>query len=669
MSNLIENNAYRVLGLDTTSGQKDILRRYKEIINRIKIDDFPVYDLDINLPKDYRNEEIVKNALKELQSQKDNIKEYFFWFQISNNNDKKALTYIAKTEFSKAIQSWKELAKSESVTSFFYKKNLAVLYCLLLLKEDNPKYLKDSLSAWDEIIKSEKFWAAFSKVYGDQNEQTVSQENISTFKKIVVGEISNIYTDLGQIHKDSNYVKDFQEIFGTYGESTEKNLLQPTYRAINDKIDELKKIKIVQDDPKIERKIDEIKTTIEVIKIYLDHLRKNGLYDTPESKVIRDHIAEVIREKAIADVHNNGLRYEAASELVKVAASISGTESYKTALETDTDKIKKIIEADKNTLVSIRLPGIFSKKYAEFKPRFVEYEGKQMFYKDITHISYNGIRRNYSTTYYFTIYANESQLSLTFSDEETYRKIIGLAYQMIIPVIVKRYVDRIFEKDDVITIGGVEFNKKGYTKSKFWGGIDSVSWKETIYIPKLYAGYVYLYKENEGRAKGFANIPMTTPNAVILPVLLKECVNRAFALGLIPAKIVPPPAPLIPGLQYGSGVSDKPPAGFKTWDEYYDKTEKDQQEEYDRIEKAQKPEIFKAFVKSGGEKMPKSWIEALKTIREKNIKDDTTYNIDKNILGQLIDKGYIREVKGELSTKYAIEEKGFNILNWVLTYK
>ena len=37
MAHAIENNAYRILGLDTTADQKEIMKRYKEIVNRLKI--------------------------------------------------------------------------------------------------------------------------------------------------------------------------------------------------------------------------------------------------------------------------------------------------------------------------------------------------------------------------------------------------------------------------------------------------------------------------------------------------------------------------------------------------------------------------------------------------------------------------------------------------------
>ena len=240
MSNPIQNNAYRIIGLDTTASQKEILRRCKEIINRLKISDYPNYDLDVDLPEKLRNESTVKDALKTLQSPKDNVKDYFFWFQVSNANDEKALNYISKKELSKAVLLWKSLSNKDSIASPIYKKNLAILYCLMLINEDDPAYLKESLSIWKEIINSEKFWTVFTKGYIIQNEQTVSENNISSFRKVVAKELSDIYTDLGNIHKNTRYIKDFQEIFNVLGEGTEKNLLQPIYDHISDNLEILK---------------------------------------------------------------------------------------------------------------------------------------------------------------------------------------------------------------------------------------------------------------------------------------------------------------------------------------------------------------------------------------------------------------------------------------------
>ncbi|MBA3047894.1 hypothetical protein KJ863_01360 [Patescibacteria group bacterium] len=81
MSNALKNNAYHILGLDTTASQKDILKRSKEIIKRLKIDDLPEYDLDLGLFDDFRTEESTNEAIRKLQTPKKRIKEYFFGFK------------------------------------------------------------------------------------------------------------------------------------------------------------------------------------------------------------------------------------------------------------------------------------------------------------------------------------------------------------------------------------------------------------------------------------------------------------------------------------------------------------------------------------------------------------------------------------------------------------
>jgi len=340
MPNSIENNAYRILGLDTTASQKDILKRYKEIFNRLKIDDYPEYDLDIILPKHLRNESTVTDALKRLQSQKSNLKEYFFWFQISDKIDEKALRYLQNNELTNAIQTWKNASKINNSIAYFYKKNLALLYCLLLSEKNNPTYLKDSLSVWHEIVNSDKFWIAFLKSYNSNNDQTISSEILSKFKNDIVSQISDIYTDLHKHHKDNKYVKDFQEIFGTHGEKTEKGLLNPIYQSIYDNIEDLQKIKIEENKKVSEKDIKSINKIVDDIKVDLDKLKEIGSYNDTQSRVVRDHAAEGLKSISV-DLHNHAGEFEESMNLLKTAVRICGTDSLKNILNSELDKIEK----------------------------------------------------------------------------------------------------------------------------------------------------------------------------------------------------------------------------------------------------------------------------------------------------------------------------------------
>src|ERR1035441_3937481 len=106
MSQTLKNNAYHILGLDTSASEKDILKRSKEIVNRLKADDVPIFDLDIGLFKDFRTEDAVKDALQQLQAPKKRIKDYFFWFQISDSIDEQVLGLFKLKDYLNAIRAW-----------------------------------------------------------------------------------------------------------------------------------------------------------------------------------------------------------------------------------------------------------------------------------------------------------------------------------------------------------------------------------------------------------------------------------------------------------------------------------------------------------------------------------------------------------------------------------
>ncbi|GEM_PF-975803 len=395
MSNLIENNAYRILGLDTNASQKDILKRYKELINRLKIDDSPTYDLDIEFPQKLRTEESVNDAFKKLQNQKSNIKEYFFWFSISDKIDEKALNYLQNKDIEKAMQTWMTASKDTTSTAYFYKKNLAVLSCLMLFKKSNASSLKDTLDYWKEITNSDKFWAAFTKKYAVTNEQTISSDIISGFKKEVTKSISDVYTDLYNKYKDSSYVKVFQETFGTHGDKTEKKVLNPVYQAIYRDIEKLKKINVsaseLEDedagyDNKEEKNQEDVvcdncgvkdsgffwnkfwlcedgstlcnkckknlnkickrrpkeltqEDIISSINFNLDKLKKTGFYDDSQSKVVRDHVSEEIRNLSVK-LHNAG-DFEESIKLLNIAKQLCGTDSHKSKVHQDLNTVNQ----------------------------------------------------------------------------------------------------------------------------------------------------------------------------------------------------------------------------------------------------------------------------------------------------------------------------------------
>ncbi len=345
MSNLLKHNAFHILGIDTSASQKDILKRSKEIINYLKIDECPKYDLDIGLFNDLRTEKSIKEAMQELQIPKKRIKEYFFWFQIADGIDEQALGLFKNKDYLNAIRVWQNASEGNRIKAYLYKKNLAILYCLLLLTEDNKDYLKKSLRIWKEIIDSDKFWKAFSKVYKLHDEQTISQEVIADFKKHIVNDLSDIYTEFYQLHKDTSYINEFQKVFKAKGEKVEKNILAPAYVSINEAVEKLENMKVSEDGVLDQQEKEAIKKSVGSIRFELNKLIDVGLYDDSQTKTMRDRAANAIRT-IVLDLHNNLSETEKAISLLNIALEIVGTSSSETTIKYD---IRTLKEVQKNT--------------------------------------------------------------------------------------------------------------------------------------------------------------------------------------------------------------------------------------------------------------------------------------------------------------------------------
>lgn len=545
MSNTLKNNAYHILGLDVSASEKDISKRSKEIFNRLLADNTPEYDLDIGMFSDFRTEDSVKDALQRLQSQKKKIKEYFFWLQIADSVDEQVLKFLKTKDYSNAIKTWQNVSDGDGTKNLLYKKNLAILYCLVLSVENNEEYLKDSLRAWEGLINSDKFWTSFSKTYRLHDEQTASEDVVNDFRKRVVELLSDIYTELHQIHKDSNYVNEFQKTFSIKGEKIEKNILAPAYQVINKAVEGLEKMEVSKDGKFDKDESEVIKKYITSVQEELNKLIDLGLYDDSQTKIMRDRAANALLSIVI-DLHNNLSELEKSKRLLEIAVSLAGTDSLKNKLKGELDQIEKNVKDDAESVVVIELPGIFKTSTIVFKNNFLEYNNKRFFYKDVDSIAFHSTATKHSVYYIptgttydysFSLISGQENISISLNaskdeseNKEKWVQLISLASAMIQPLIIKKTIDKIFNRGEEVKIGDVTFTKKGYyrIKWKMFGENEKlwVYWSDTIYIPKMFQGEVILWEEKEGKSTQFTSVSMSTPNAIIIPDLVQACYDN-----------------------------------------------------------------------------------------------------------------------------------------------
>lgn len=540
MSNIsLKNNAYQILGLDTSASEKEILKRSKEIINRLKIDDYPEYDLDVDVFKDSRTVDSVKEALQNLQAPKKRIREYFFWFQIADSIDEQAIGLLKRKDYLNAIRTWQTAADGETTKAYLYRKNLAILYCIVLSIENNSKYLHNSVTTWKSILDSDKFWSAFAKIYKLHDEQTASDEVVADFKKHVVEYLSDIYTELHDLHRDAEYIQNFQSVFSTKSKKMEKNVLNPVYQTIHTAVEKLEKMTVSEDRKFDNEEAEQIKQNIGSIQLELNKLVDLGLFDDSQTKIMRDRAATALHT-IVLDLHNNLSEIEKSLKLLEVAVQIAGTEGLKNKLEAELEQIKKNLSEDAENTLKIEVPGTFGGGTVVFKNSYIEYNNTRIFYKDVTSISYHAVNQSInfipiSQTFNFMVASDKEKISFSFGTtlhigakekRDVWAKLAGIAAAVIEPVIVKKIVDKVFDRGEAVNIGGVEFTKDGFSRTKFFGGKETVPWTDTIYIPKLAAGNVAVFRDDAGKATQFATMAMSVPNAVVLPELMQAFHNR-----------------------------------------------------------------------------------------------------------------------------------------------
>ncbi len=346
MASLFRDNAYNVLGLDTSASQKEINRRSKEIVNLLRIDEQSEYETDLSITKPTRTEHSVKEAVQKLSSPTKRIQEYFFWFDVHNDSGEKALKLLRSNKLDEAIEVWTEDSSKETATGFVAKKNLAIINSLLLADKGQKKYLTQSISNWKDLVTSDKFWAYFGKIYALNDEVGTSSNALKDFQEKVIDVLSDFYTDVSQSNKDNSFYSLFAQVFGAKGQKMQQDVLSPIYEAIHEASEKLRTLNISEDNIISD---DEVKTVKQLLKKLQDNfnkLKELGLYSDSQSKTMRDKAAEAIRTVAL-DMYNNLYESAKPAALLQAAEKIAGTVGTKQKLAKDVVQIRKNIANEK----------------------------------------------------------------------------------------------------------------------------------------------------------------------------------------------------------------------------------------------------------------------------------------------------------------------------------
>jgi hypothetical protein len=424
--------------------------------------------------------------------------------------------------------------------SFRYRRNLAVAHSIALVVGGAEEHLQGSLRGWKSLIESKAFWTSFFLTYRAGGDHAVSDEGLNEFRTNVSSYLSDIYAEMQDARGTSEYVSHFRRFFSAQGERIERNILNPIYQAIQDQIDALGTINVGETERFNSTKAGQIKGAIAVIQTELNKLIKAGLFDDSSSKVVRDQAADALR-RIVLDLHNHQNEFQIARKILEAATQIAGTDNYKAQLSEELEQVQKSISSDEQNTLTLEIPGALGGGTVIFKGDHLAYGSRKIFYKEATSISYRAVNSSVnlipiSQSYSYMVASKNERIEFSFGTtlyignqkkKGVWATLAGISQHVIQPHIVTYLVRRIFLAGETVAIGGIAFSREGYSRSKMLGGRESVAWAGTVYVPVISGGNVVLWKAANGRSTTFATLSMSTPNAVVLPELVKACVDMA----------------------------------------------------------------------------------------------------------------------------------------------
>jgi hypothetical protein len=338
MSRLFTDNAFNILGLETSTSQKELIKQSKKIIVFINNEEDFESELDLSsINPVSRTEASVNDALQRLNSPIKRIKEYFFWFEIENDDDENNIKLLQDNQYDEAIDNWKNRADK----SFTAKRNLAITSSILLNHTGYKKYLNQSIEYWKDIVNSDKFWSHFEKVYELNDEIGTSKSAINDFRDNILDQLSDFYSDISRSKKDNSIYAAFNTAFGIKGQKVQDEILTPIFEKINDASEQLRLLNASQDNVLSSQESMAIKRLVKKIQDSFQEIKEIGLYEDSSSKVMRDKAADAINVVAV-DLFNNLDEDDKAIALLKFAKSFAHGPKVLSQIKENYDYIKRV---------------------------------------------------------------------------------------------------------------------------------------------------------------------------------------------------------------------------------------------------------------------------------------------------------------------------------------
>lgn len=199
----ISQNPFRIIGVLSNSGIKEIHKNLSKLKAYSKLDKLVELDYDfnfLNLQEPDRDNDTISKVESRILLDENKIKYSLFWFVDYSPFDSIAISNLVKGNYDKAIEIWEKATKSDEIDAknYSYFNNLSTILLLKSLSEDQSDtfknntdtvvYLKQAINKKMKLIGSNHF-NSFCQAVGVTSD--ISSSEIETFFATTILEIIN----------------------------------------------------------------------------------------------------------------------------------------------------------------------------------------------------------------------------------------------------------------------------------------------------------------------------------------------------------------------------------------------------------------------------------------------------------------------------------------------
>lgn len=322
---ILVRNSFNILGLSSSSALKEIRKRSQQLLQLAKIEEVQEFDIDIGDVRVLRNESEIRVALERVSGIQERLKEIFFWFEDHRTESRKALEFISKGNYQKAITIFEA-----SGSDWLDKKNFALALMFQAFATSSMESFCRSLEVWRLIADSDNFWKFYETHYLLHDELGTAPSLLEEFRSSLFETLSAKAVFFYHQTKNPKVLGACYSVFGKIGKTADSEILQPVILKVKMEMAELEKAEDATSKKKVFKKIHKCFSELEEFE----------LLEYSPLVVLKNDIAEKLKSIAV-DIYNENADTETARILLEQSSKLAVSEALLDRIESNIKQLKE----------------------------------------------------------------------------------------------------------------------------------------------------------------------------------------------------------------------------------------------------------------------------------------------------------------------------------------